>query len=362
MARQIVVTIKKGAMVGAGVALAVLLFAGVVQVTDTNEYAVVTVDPVSGLERYKPHGSIPLSTGCFDSRAVINNIGFHGPPVVVKKEKGVFRIVVIGSSYVESRQVQVAQMFSTALEKALRAQSDAYRYEVIPLGVNGNGSFKSLLYYHYYGSVLQPDLVISLESAFELFNHLHQPPVDARGRVVLGPQPQEEKTFIVRIAQESLRRSKFLVNLYSRFLLFTHSTQELFRTPLFFIPSSVAETPSQEILAQQEEERWRIKEQIMQALVARGAQDKAPVLFAIFTGREEATSTQEEITRHMGALAKSEAFLYHNITPFVRAREDETGRPATFLPCDGHWSPDGHQFVSEALLEYLSQHQALLRR
>ena len=47
----------------------------------------------------------------------MNNLGFHGPPVQLEKGKEVFRIVIVGSSYVSAIQVPVRDMHSTCFKK-----------------------------------------------------------------------------------------------------------------------------------------------------------------------------------------------------------------------------------------------------
>lgn len=163
----------------------------------------------------------------------MNNYGFHGPPVTVEKPQGVFRIVVIGSSYVEARQVTIADMFSTHLEQLLNADPNrTHTYEVIPLGFNGNS-----MYYKYYGSLLTLDLVIDIESGYELLQNLDTPPLDPEGNAILEA-PKKEESIVGGSVRELLRHSKLLVDLYSRFLIFKNASLTFLEAPLFFMVSS----------------------------------------------------------------------------------------------------------------------------
>jgi hypothetical protein len=181
MAHSLVKIVKIIGSILAGVFLSLLVFVPIIHITDPNGYNILHIDSHSGLPLYNPGEKVTLLTGCFENVAVMNNYGFHGPPVSVEKAKDVFRIVIIGSSYIEARQVQVADMLSTQLEQLLNADPHReYTYEVIPLGFNGNSTFLTALYYKYYGSALKPDLVIDVESGYELLQHVDTPPYDAQ--------------------------------------------------------------------------------------------------------------------------------------------------------------------------------------
>ena len=159
----------------------------------------------------------------------MNGYGFHGPPVAIEKGKDVFRIVIVGSSYIEARQVPVSDMLSTQLEQQLNADPQrGHTYEVIPLGFNGNSTFLTALYYKYYGSPLKPDLVIDIESGYEFLQNVDTPPLDAEGNAILKA-PQVQENIVGWSVRELLRHSKLLVNLYSRFLIFKNAS-------LAFIP------------------------------------------------------------------------------------------------------------------------------
>ena len=352
--------LKTIVLVCLGIALSLLAFAPVIEITDPNGYKIMSVDPVSGLPLYIPNSSVTLLTGCFKNSAVINNIGFHGPDVAAEKGKNVFRIVILGSSFVEARQVQVADMFSTLLEQKLNADPKrAYIYEVIPLGFNGNGTFQSTLYYKYYGSPLKPDLVIAIETGFELYRHPDNPPLDGQGKVILEA-PKTHDSAEAAFLRALLRNSKLLVNLYSRSLMLKDASLAFIQRPFFFIQAPAPEAKPDK--AQAEQSRWNLKEKVIDALLGQTKADHAQFLYAAFAGREEPTSTIEEISRHMEGMALQKGFEYDNLVPSVFAAEEATGKPAALLPCDGHWSKDGHQFVSSALFEYLSRHPALLGR
>ena len=76
--------IEIAAQVVFGVLLSLLvMFALIIQVTDPNEYNITYyIDPASGLSLYNPNSEVALQTGFFENKAVMNNYGFHEPPVL----------------------------------------------------------------------------------------------------------------------------------------------------------------------------------------------------------------------------------------------------------------------------------------
>lgn len=343
-------------MVGAGICLALAVFAPLIQITDTNDYNITNIDPVSGLSIYTPHNSIHELESCFENDSEINNIGFHGPDVPLEKGTDVFRIVIVGGSYVEGRQVSIRDLFSAKLEQMLNAAPSRYRYEVINLGFNGNGTLLTALYYKYYGRPLVPDLAIDLESQHELLYRLDAASLDASGRAILTVPAQSQGGFL----RESLRHSKLLVGLYSRFLLFKSAVTGFLQRPLFFMAAPSAPAPLWNT-ASTEQERWDIKNPLIDAMAELVNADHAKLLFATFVAEGQPTTTEGELSAHFTQLAQKDRFAYDDLVPYVHAQEDKTGESASFT-CDDHWSVAGHQFVAEALYRYLTGHPALISR
>jgi lysophospholipase L1-like esterase len=65
-----------------------------------------------------------------------NNLGFHDHEREARNEK--YRILVLGDSFVEGRQVQTDSLFTVRLEQKL--SSDGQKFETINGGVSGTGS------------------------------------------------------------------------------------------------------------------------------------------------------------------------------------------------------------------------------
>lgn len=87
-----------------------------------------------------------------------NSAGFRDPEHDSRKRAGVFRVIVLGDSYLEGYSVELVDSFARQLETELRRYN--LNAEVINLGVGGYGTLQEYLVFHHIGSLYQPDLVL----------------------------------------------------------------------------------------------------------------------------------------------------------------------------------------------------------
>lgn len=73
---------------------------------------------------------------------------------------GVFRILVLGDSFIEALQVPLEDSFSRRLEADLEARMGRGAVQVSSMGVSGYGTASEVLYYERFGRDLDPDLVL----------------------------------------------------------------------------------------------------------------------------------------------------------------------------------------------------------
>ncbi|MCB9152937.1 MAG: hypothetical protein H6649_02640 [Caldilineae bacterium] len=98
----------------------------------------------------------------YDVEVAINSNGLRDiERATLAKPDDVFRILLLGDSYVEGLRVPLEQTFGKTLEARLNADGLAsQRIEVIPAGVSGWGTDQELLWLREYGAAYQPDLVL----------------------------------------------------------------------------------------------------------------------------------------------------------------------------------------------------------
>lgn len=110
--------------------------------------------------RGKPNSSSQINTEGYVHEFVKNSAGMHDQDHQPDKPKGVFRILVIGDSFVEARQVAENQTSARILETSLNSVGSTVRYEVISAGSSAWGPAQVLMYFRTEGKFYQPDLVL----------------------------------------------------------------------------------------------------------------------------------------------------------------------------------------------------------
>ena len=91
----------------------------------------------------------------------INSAGFRDQERALEKPPGVFRIAVLGDSFVEGREVRFDELFWRVAEHELKAcQFDGKRVETVGFGVSGYSTAQELLAFRLHASKYQSDLVL----------------------------------------------------------------------------------------------------------------------------------------------------------------------------------------------------------
>jgi hypothetical protein len=90
----------------------------------------------------------------------VNNEGFHDRDHNLEKSPRVYRVVVLGDSFVEALQVPLENGFSALLEKGLNGLIPNKAVEVINLGLSGRGPAQYYRILEKKGLKYQPELVI----------------------------------------------------------------------------------------------------------------------------------------------------------------------------------------------------------
>jgi hypothetical protein len=351
---------KKLLLAAVGIVLACAAFLLIVQITDVNSYDINIVDPKTGLDTYKPNTSYAVQGSCFENIAKINNLGFHGPDVMPEKKEGIFRILVVGSSYAEARQVPVEEMYSSILEDKLNTMPNKkFTYEVIPLGVNGNGTVLNTLYYLKYGKALSPDLVIDIESEFELLDKTDASALGEDGSISLEV-PVRSGSAAHELFRETMRHSKMAVNLYNRYLVLTGALRSMFNSPLSLIPGHASNLQAPPDTPQIRTPDWELKQKLIDTLASTVKEGGSRFILASWMSDSAPQDIVKEYPGRMSENSKEQGFAYVDLLPEVKKLEAAEGK-ATSLSCDAHWSKEGNHHIAEALFVYLSGHPALLQ-
>ncbi|MCB0168118.1 MAG: SGNH/GDSL hydrolase family protein, partial [Anaerolineae bacterium] len=101
-----------------------------------------------------------LDTDGYNHPFQLNSLGMHDTEHPFTKPANTYRILMLGDSFTEARQVTEPETAHQVLEDRLNAASQGQHYSVISAGVPAWGTGQQLLYYRSEGRHFQPDLVL----------------------------------------------------------------------------------------------------------------------------------------------------------------------------------------------------------
>lgn len=132
----------------------------------------------------------------------INSKGLRDREYPYEKEKGSFRILVLGDSFTEGLQVPMEDTFANVLER--RLSGSQRNYEVINGGLSGVGTDYELLFFRRKGHKYCPDLVILAFFGNDIYDNY-------RSQAILGnknaPLEYEKKGLVTRLKRFLAQKS-----------------------------------------------------------------------------------------------------------------------------------------------------------
>lgn len=142
-----------------------------------------------GTLRHLPSRTIRYARSEFSNDVVFNADGFRGREIPRLKERGRPRVLLMGDSFVEGKQVAEDQVLSSVLEE--EAGASGLPLEVINLGVAGYGTSEELILWERFARSLDPDLVILGFYPNDVRNNADRGLFEAReGRIVQVKEPR----------------------------------------------------------------------------------------------------------------------------------------------------------------------------
>lgn len=305
-----------------------------------------------GLLILNPNKNIHIRGGCFQNDVKTNSYGFHSPEYSLEKPEGVFRIALIGDSYIEAMQVKQDRTIASLLEQKLNyLNSRSYRYEVMPFGISSHGTAKSMLYFEKYAAEFKPDLVIAAFS-------LNDTQDDAFESDVSSIAPSSG---ISKPVKKILRKSALITTLRKSYFTFLSNPEK----------NSDKLSAEVEILLPEYNDFWRDawirEERLLKNFKDEVAKNNSDFMLVSLTDgyrvhkdllEKFKMTTQGNLIdldkpeKLLSRIAQDNSFAYLALTPLFRERaQKEEG--STVWPCDGHWNERGHQWASDALFDFL---------
>ena len=332
-------------------------------------------------------------------RLKINSKGLRDIERDYRKEEGVFRIVVLGDSFMEAYQVPLEASFSRVLESELNAaKASGRRIEVVNLGIRDYGTAQEYLYFLSEGLKYHPDLVLlaffpgndvrnnsrKLENGLwseDLFQVAARPffePDASSGLTLHVPQAQKAIDSIRGAKRRSTWRGFFA----ARSLAYRLIAGRIERRGRSLRPrrASFAIGPTygqySSAYSPEWEEAWRVTKGIL-AKWDQGCRKEGiplvvfsvPSVFetdppyreAIFQAHPELTASGldvEKPERILAAFAREEGFHFLALLPRFRRQALETGERLHFFD-DGHWNERGHASAAGWVARYLIEERLL---
>lgn len=349
--------------------------------------------------RLKPGAQVELVNPEYRVSVMINSHGWRDAEHSYTKPKGVFRIVVLGDSFMEAYSVELEESFCRQLEKNFET---SMAVEVINLGVGGYGTLQEYLSFLEEGKKYAPDLVLlaflpandvrdnsrTLQSAFYRSKADHYKIIS---RPFLKPGANDDWTILfpdieraVALAEQGKRprpwwKETFLYAFCSSSVKRLHQNAEGLNSstsafdPLIWLGAYMCDE------SEEYAEAWRITERIIVRLNHTVEQTGAKLI--MFTVPSMLDAYDAFIRSVLEAVEKPESFCFdrspainrildifrRNKIPYVdllpafqkASRNDKLN--LFYSKQDGHWNATGHALAAKIVYEELLQSDYLTR-
>ena len=319
----------------------------------------------------------------------INQHGLRDVERDYAKAPGVFRVLILGDSFVEAMHVPLDATFPHVLQQQLNGTASGARIEVMGAGVSGYGTASELLYFEREGKRYQPDLVVlafypgnDVKNNSPSLEDKLKPAYATDGALqrVIGEAPRKRlhgwRAWLARSAAYHYVR-KVLLTQQPRLAdaLVRHgllqpdvvpSVPQRDGVPVDYGIYATAETPEWQ-------EAWRHTERLLGELQSATAANGARLAIAIVSSRDqvypqwwrEVVDTYPRMQSNTwdldGPQRRIAAWcLQHDVpcvelAPAFRAAAARGGEPLHYHH-DGHWTVAGHRLAAEVLREFIEQH------
>jgi hypothetical protein len=159
----------------------------------------------------------------YDQTVMTNSEGFHDREHQTEKPSDVYRVLVLGDSFIEALSAPIELGFTQQLEYLLQREVRSHRVEVMNLAVGGMGPAQHLRMLEVKGTAYRPDLVIMSVFPDNDFWDSYEPLSGTPGKVFYQFQSDDslnyvpaDSSWLTVKARPWLRKSAFLTFLRRR--------------------------------------------------------------------------------------------------------------------------------------------------
>lgn len=342
-------------------------------------------DPVLGTMHFSSY-TVRQNNACIKAEHQLNAEGMNDIDHEVEKPEGLYRIAVIGDSYVEAMQFPLEQAYFKVMERKLREAG--YSVEVLAFGVGGFGTLQEYYLLRDYALKYKPDLVILSfltyndirNNSLALEKSLDMPyaTIDEKGELAFPDfklRPEYIQAF-----ESPLRTLIFDHSHAVRYLYRLSNYSVPFRNLLAFFhlhtPAPKTDGPVKDISEEvyrvdtpdEWEKAWRVTEALIKKMKEEAEKNGAQfMLFSLSNDTQLSEDKYEQIVakypgvamdpelpeKRLRAFTAEEDIVYLSALPTMK-KVTEKGievHPA----CHGHWSKEASAYGGVLLSKFVTK-------
>jgi hypothetical protein len=371
---------------------------GVVRVAGYGSDQLLRDDSVLGVRFIESKRGLSQGT-CYRANVTINRQGWRTPDFTQMKSDGVYRVLVLGDSFMAGMQVNDDELFSSVLQQRLNKAGVGKRAEVITFGVPSWGTDQQYLALRQYGLRLNPDLVIV---AFYAQNDVAETDLLLRSATNTYPKPffdlREgrliELPFVdstpmpIRVGRRVAADLRVYPMVRDALLTFPLAHRALFRLGIVGVVPQRRDSPEPDNASLwQWPDRWRrqigvfelrpwadwarawaISEELLNRMNAEATSTGARFLLlgvaspievmpqeilSGLIGQKMNDFDADQPSRRLTEISARRGIDFVSMVPAFRQRIGNSTATfeELFLRCDGHWTAKGHELAAALVAE-----------
>lgn len=314
--------------------------------------------------RHIPGFEVKYSRQEFSNDIRFNSKGLRDYEYSYDKPKGVYRILLLGSSFSQALQVQLNQTYENILERKLNKNLKG-KYEVINTAVGGWGTAQELFFLRTEGLKYKPDLILLDFSMRDITENAISPLVSFENGAITENIPV--KASLAKKALLFCSRYSHLCSLAQTVLL-TNFNRNPDAKKTAGKPGLFYKNPSPESNNKIEKTFLLIK-----SIKDVADSNKIPLVMVVIPHREQVDDSKfreyikenglgekdleygkiQKLATEFAGKNKIDAF---DMLPYFRQKNINN---TFYFSIDGHWNAEGHDLAADLLYGYLTRNNKL---